>query len=262
MGYIMKKIALYGSGHLIKIIVDCYKKNILKCYEIIGCYSKTLEHCNEINNELGLKPLSSFDELLARHPDYLVEATNPSATKLILEKTIKAHINVVLLSIGALAEPSYLEKIEKLASENSVKIHLASGAISGFQVLKTAQIMGLTKAGLINTKGPKALKNTKLYNEEMEKTDYIAFNGSAYDAILILPTGINVGVATAISTKGVHNTSITIQTKPGFIGDSQCIEIECGDEIKAHLDVYSKHSDIAGYSVVALLNNLNSSIVF
>ena len=123
----MKKIALYGSGHLIKIIVDCYKKNILKGYEIIGCYSKTLEHCNEINNELGLKPLSSFDEVIARHPDYLVEATNPSATKLILEKTIKAHINVVLLSIGALAEPSYLEKIEKLASENSVKIHLASG---------------------------------------------------------------------------------------------------------------------------------------
>lgn len=50
--------------------------------------------------------------------------------------------------------------------------------------------------------------------------------------------------------------------KKDFIGDSQCIDIECKDEIKAHLDVYSKTSAIAGYSVVALLQNLISPIVF
>lgn len=258
----MKKIALYGSGKLIKIIVDCYNRGILKGYEIVGCYSRTLENCNLINNELGLKNVNSFNDLIERNPNYLVEATNPAATKLILEDTIKSHINVVLLSIGALAEPKYFEYIEKLAKDNDVKIHLASGAIAGFQVLKTAQIMGLTKAGLTNTKGPKALKKTTLYNEEMENNDYVAFNGTASDAIKNLPTGINVGVATALATMGVYDTNIKIQTKPDFIGDSQCIDIECGDEIKAHLDVYSKTSDIAGYSVVALLNNLNSSIVF
>ena len=92
--------------------------------------------------------------------------------------------------------------------------------------------------------------------------DEVAFSGSAYDAIQNLPTGINVGVATALATMGVHDTSILIQSKPDFIGDSQCIDIECGDEIKAHLDVYSRTSDIAGYSVVALLQNLVSPIVF
>jgi len=61
---------------------------------------------------------------------------------------------------------------------------------------------------------------------------------------------------------GVYNTGVKILSKPGFIGDSQCIDIECGDEIKAHLDVYSKTSDIAGYSVVALLQNLVNPIVF
>ena len=55
---------------------------------------------------------------------------------------------------------------------------------------------------------------------------------------------------------GVYNTNVCIKSKPGFIGDSQCIDIECGDEIKAHLDVYSRTSDIAGYSVVELLQNL------
>ena len=145
---------------------------------------------------------------------------------------------------------------------SNAKIYLASGAISGFEVLMTARLMGLTSASLTNTKGARALAKTSLYDPKMEKEDMAAFKGSAYEAIKNLPTGINVGVATALATRGVHNTSITIQTKPDFIGDSQCIDIECGDEIKAHLDVYSKSSDIAGYSVVALLKNLNSPIVF
>ncbi|MCR5786278.1 MAG: DUF108 domain-containing protein [Acholeplasmatales bacterium] len=258
----MKRIVLFGSGKLTKIIVNCYLKGELKGYEIVGCYSKTKEHRDEISNILKIKPCESFESLLDLKPDYLVEATNPSATKEILESTIKNHINVILLSIGALADESYYKYIEDLATFNNVKIHLASGAISGFEVLRTARLIGLTKAKLTNTKGPKALRKNILYNKEMETTNYKAFVGSAYEAIQNLPTGINVGVATALATRGVHDTQIEIKTEPNFIGDSQCIDIKCGNEIKAHLDVYSATSDIAGYSVVALLQNLNSSIVF
>ncbi len=258
----MKKIVLFGSGKLTKIIVDCYKKGLLDGYEIVGCYSKTKEHRDLINKELNVKLIDTFDELINLNPDYLVEATNPSSTKEILEKTLKNKINIILLSIGALADEEYYKHIEKIAKENNVKIHIASGAISGFEVLRTAKLMGLTKSTLTNTKGAKRLRNTSLYKEEMEDKNCVAFEGTAYDAIKNLPTGINVGVATALATLGVHETKIKIQTEPDYIGDSQCIDIECGDEIKAHLDVYSKNPNIAGYSVVALLINLNSTIVF
>ncbi len=258
----MKKIVLFGSGKLTKIIVDCYKKGLLDGYEIVGCYSKTKEHRDLINKELNVKLIDSFDELINLKPDYLVEATNPSSTKEILEKTLKNKINVILLSIGALADEEYYKYIENIAKENNVKIHLASGAISGFEVLRTAKLMGLTKSSLTNTKGSNRLKGTSLYKDGMDEESMVAFEGTAFDAIKNLPTGINVGVATALATQGVHETRIKINAVPNYIGDSQCIDIECGDKIKAHLDVYSKTSDIAGYSVVALLINLNSTIVF
>lgn len=258
----MKRIGLFGCGKLNKIVVDCYKKGLLEGYEIVGCYSKTRESREAMARNLNVEVCNSFDELLNRDIEYLVEATNPQATKEILCKTLDKKINVVLLSIGALAEEEFYKLVEQKAKENYVKVHLASGAISGFEVLKTAKIMGLTKAQLTNTKGPKALAKTSLYNENMLNQDKIAFEGTAYEAIHNLPTGINVGVATALATMGVNDTKILIKTTPEFIGDSQCIDIEVNDEIKAHLDVYSKTSDIAGYSVVALLQNLNSSIVF
>ena len=258
----MKRLGLYGCGHLNKIVVDCYKKGLLEGYEIVGCYSRTSESRTEMANSLGIDVCDTYEEMLERGIDYVVEATNPAATKAVLEDTLNRGINVILLSIGALADEEYYEHIKEVCVNNNVKVHLASGAICGFQVLKTAGLMGMTKAGLTNTKGPRALSRSVLYKPEMEYKDTIAFNGTAYEAIQNLPTGINVGVATALATMGVHDTKILIQSKPGFIGDSQCIDIECGDEIKAHLDVYSRTSDIAGYSVVALLQNLISPIVF
>ena len=242
----MKRIGLFGSGKLTKIIVDCYKKGLLQGYEIVGCFSKTKEHREIINKELNIKSCNSFDELLDRKLDYLVEATNPSSTKEILEKTILKNVNVILLSIGALADEKYYQHIEKLAHDNNVKVYISSGAISGFEVLRTAKLMGITKSSLTNTKGIKALRNNILYNSKMENEDYVAFDGSAYEAIQNLPTGINVGVATALATSGVNDTRIKIISKPDFVGDSQCIDIECSDQIKCHLDVYSKTSDIAG----------------
>lgn len=258
----MKRIGLYGCGNLNKIVAKCYKEGILQGYEIVGCYSKTKEHREELSNYLNIPACDSYDDLLKLNLDYIVEATNPNATKAILEKTLENKINVILLSIGALSDEKYYSHIKDLCIKNNVRVHLASGAISGFEVLKTAQIIGLTKASLTNTKGPNALKKTNLYNDNMLVNEEVAFLGSAKEAIDNLPTGINVGVATALATMGVDDTIIKIQTKPGFIGDSQCIDFECGDEIKGHLDIYSKTSDIAGYSVVALLNNLLSPIVF
>lgn len=258
----MKKIGLYGCGKLNKIVANCYKKGLLDGYEIVGCFSKTKESREYLASYLGIKSCDTFDELLNRDLDYLVEATNPKATRDILANTLNKGVNVILLSIGALADEDYLLEMKTLAKKNNVKIHLASGAIAGFQVLRTANVMGLTKASLTNTKGPRALSKTTLYKPSMNDMDEIAFKGTAYEAIKNLPTGINVGVATALATMGVHNTNILIQTKPDYIGDSQCIDIEVEDEIKAHLDVYSRTSDIAGYSVVALLQNLESSIVF
>jgi len=258
----MKAIVLFGSGRLTKIIVKSYLDGMLEGYKILGCYSRTKEHRDSINDMLNVGHINSFEELIALKPDYLVEATSPSSTKEILETTLKNRINVILLSIGALADEEYYKHIEGVAKDNGVKIHLASGAISGFEVLRTARLMGLTKASLTNKKGAERLKNTTLYKDGMQDKEMTAFDGSAYEAIKGLPTGINVGVATALATMGVYDTRIKINAIPGYVGDSQCIDIECGDMVKAHLDVYSKTSDIAGYSVVALLQNLNSSIVF
>ena len=52
-----------------------------------------------------------------------------------------------------------------------------------------------------------------------------------------------------------------MRSVPGFKGDDHRIEV-AGEEVRVVVDIYSKTSAIAGWSVVALLRNLVSPIVF
>ncbi|WP_263769343.1 aspartate dehydrogenase domain-containing protein [Propionivibrio soli] len=86
------------------------------------------------------------------------------------------------------------------------------------------------------------------------------FFGTAKDAIAPFPTKGTVAVATVLCTAGVDKTAVTMHSVPGFEGDDHRIEV-VGDEVRAVVDIHSRTSVIAGWSVVALLRNLASPIV-
>ncbi len=94
---------------------------------------------------------------------------------------------------------------------------------------------------------------------DSEKTE--VFSGSAKEAIALFPTKVNVAVATALATAGADQTRVSINSVPGFQGDDHRIEVR-GEDVHAVVDIYSRTSAIAAWSVVARLHNLVSPIVF
>ena len=87
------------------------------------------------------------------------------------------------------------------------------------------------------------------------------FEGSAKEAIELLPSRVNVAVATSLATAGPANTRSMITSQTGVVGDYQHIIAQI-QGVKADLDIYSSTSAIAGWSVVALLRNLSSPMMF
>lgn len=71
---------------------------------------------------------------------------------------------------------------------------------------------------------------------------------------------MNVAVAASLATAGPDHTSVQITSVPGFVGDDHKITAEVPG-VKAVVDIYSQTSEIAAWSVVALLRNLVSPIV-
>lgn len=112
-------------------------------------------------------------------------------------------------------------------------------------------------------KGPKSLSGIPLFEESLmtDREEKQVFHGSAKEAISILPTKVNVAIAASLASSGPENVDMSIFSVPEMVGDDHKITAQIPG-VKAELDIYSSTSAIAGWSVVAVLRNLVSPIVF
>lgn len=117
------------------------------------------------------------------------------------------------------------------------------------------------EAKFFNEKGPDALKGTPVYDISLQSGQRTVFHGTASEAIGLFPTKVNVTVAASRASVGPEKMDVTMVSTPGFTGDTQRVEIR-NRQVHAVVDVYSATSEIAGWSVVRVLRNIVSPIVF
>lgn len=256
------KLGIAGSGYLSQIVVDAWKNGLLEEYKIVGVFGRNSESTAKMAAEAGCQACASVDELLALKPDYIAEAASVQCVKDMAVKVLSAGTSLVVLSIGAFADSKFMEQVKQAAAEHGTKVHIASGAVGGFDVLQTVALMGHATAGIETRKGPASLRNTPLFEDHLMTDTESAnvFKGNAKEAIALLPTKVNVAVASSLATTGPENTSVSIHSVPGMVGDDHKITAEI-EGVKAVVDIYSSTSAIAGWSVVARLRNLVSTIV-
>lgn len=262
----MKKLVIVGCGRLADIVADAVVNGLLPEYELIGVYSRTVSKANKIADKMkqfgkSCVACTNLDDLLALKPDYLVESASPAAMKELALPALKNGTSIVTLSIGALADETFYQEVIETAKANGTRVHIVSGATGGFDVLRTAFLMGNASATFFNEKSPNALKGTAVYDESLQTKQQIVFSGNATEAINMFPTKVNVAVAASLASVGPQNMQVSMQSTPGFTGDTQRVEIK-NDQVRAVVDVYSATSDIAGWAVVNTLLNICSPIVF
>ncbi len=255
------KLGIVGSGFLGGIIANAWKDGYLPGYELVGIAGRSADKTAALAEAVGCAPCADVDALLALKPDYIAEAASVQAVKDLAIPALTAGVSLVVLSIGAFADADFYAQVAKAAADHGAKVHIASGAVGGFDVLRTVSLMGKARAGIETHKGPKSLQNTPLFKDELMDREEQVFGGNAKEAIALLPTKVNVAVAASLATVGPEETTVAIHSVPGFVGDDHKITAEI-DGVKAVVDIYSSTSAIAGWSVVAALRNVTSPIVF
>ena len=262
------KFGIVGCGFLGDIVADAWKKGLLEDYELVGVTSRTFASAEKTAAATGCKACADLDQLLALEPEYLVETASVETVRAIAVPVLRRGINLVVISIGAFADQELYQQVCAAAKEGGAKVHLANGAIGGFDVLQTVTLMAQAQqlqetAGIETHTGAMGFRNTPVWADHLltdtEKTT--VFTGSAKEAIAAFPRRVNVAVATSLATTGPEVTGVTMHSVPGWTGDDHRITAEI-DGVKAVVDIYSRTSAIAGWSVVALLRNLSSPVCF
>ena len=255
------KFCIFGSGYLGGIVAKAWCDGFLPDYELTGICGRNAEKTKALCETVKVPAAANLEELLERNPRIVVEAASVAAVRQIAEAVVSRGMELATLSIGAFADRDFYDRIAAAARAGGGRVHIASGAVGGFDVLRTISLMGQAQASFETHKGPNSLKNTPLYEDSLQLQPKQVFSGSAAQAIAQLPTKVNVAVAASLATTGPENIQVSIHSEPGFVGDNHKITAEIPG-YRTVVDTYSETSSIAGWSVVALLQNLASPIMF
>lgn len=263
----MQRLAVIGCGALGTIVVEHLKK--AGDWTLVGVMARTQAHADALGAKGGCPGFVELDALLAQKPDLVVEIAGIGAAKAYGKTVLESGADLVVVSAGAFADPVWREEVTRVAETHGRRIHVASGAVGGFDVLRTAALMGADEISIESTKSPKSLAGAPgLAGRPLSETDEeVAFEGDVPTAVKGFPKNVNVAAATAFASDA-SDLVVRVVSRPGLTENTHRIRVRAGT-MRADLTFASAHdpanprsSVSTAWSVLALLKNLKSTVSF
>jgi len=175
---------------------------------------------------------SNFSELTSssefKVSDIVIEAASQAAAKNFSKRIVEYKKDLLLMSVGALADELFLSQLLSVVSQNGNHIYIPSGAIAGIDAIKSVKAM-LDSVTLTTTKNPRALAGAPFFNSDptrlnsMKKKTLI-YQGTAADALNKFPANINVAAVLSLAGIGIQETNVKIVADPHITVNQHQIE--------------------------------------
>lgn len=123
-------------------------------------------------------------------------------------------IDVLSVSLGALADPDIYQSLDAAARAGNAKLHLASGAIGALDCLQAAHVGQLRNVTYVGRKPPAGWRGSPA--EAATDLDALTsgarthFEGTARQAALAYPKNANVAAAVALAGLGFDQTMVRL----------------------------------------------------
>jgi aspartate dehydrogenase len=183
----MISIGLLGCGNIGHIL-----GNYRGSWKIVALYDRIPEKAEELARLTGGTAYADFQSFIGADFDLVVEAASVKAVRSYADTILRHGKDLVIMSVGALADPTFREEVVSTAGAGGRRVYIPSGAICGLDNLKVARISPLTRLLLRTTKSPASLGIAAA-----ERT--LVFQGKANECIKEFPRNVNVSVALSLA---------------------------------------------------------------
>jgi len=211
-------------------------------------------------------------EGLIAEVDLVVEAAGQNAVEAHALPVLKASTDLMIMSVGALADPDLRESVTTAAEREDARLYAPSGAIAGLDAIKTAALTGaLDSVTLTTTKPPSGLAGAPYIERNDVDLETITeettiFEGPATEAAAAFPSNINVAVSLSLAGIGPDETTVTIVADPAEENNVHRIEATGGmGRIRTEVQnvpspTNPKTSYLAAISAIEKLRGLTTSV--
>jgi aspartate dehydrogenase len=212
------KIGIVGCGAIGSSLAKEIVTSLRSSASLAALYDIRLEKAQLLSKQLtGSVKLcvGNLDELIKRS-DLVIEASSAKAAWEITAKSLSSGCKVMVMSVGGMVD--HLKELLVLADKFNAQAYFPSGAISGIDALKAANIGEVRKVVLTTRKHPQAFSGVeyvaKHFNLKGLKKDKILFSGSAAQAVKYFPQNVNVAAVLGLAGIGMQRTRVRIIASP------------------------------------------------
>lgn len=201
----------------------------------------------------------------------VLEAAGVSAAREFAPAILEQGVDVVLMSVGVLADASFRARLADIATRRRCRIHVPSGGIAGLDGARAAAVGDLTEVTVTTRKAPASLRGAPYLEAKAIDLDSITeptviFEGTAAEAIAGFPANVNVSVALGFAIGNPDGVRVRLVAEPGLSEFAQDIRL-AGDFGSIEVSVRGRPSAtnprtsrLAGLSALSTLRRLTSPI--
>lgn len=264
------KVALIGYGGIARTVIQ-YLPELAPgssiCAVLVRPAYVESAH-SEIDESIAV--VDAVDALLAHKPDIVAECASQSAVSEFGEAVLAGGSDLMVASVGALADAELADRLQTAATANGVQIFAPAGAVGGMDALSAARTAGLTRVRYRSRKPPVAWRGSPAEEAcDLEEVvePVVFYTGTAREAARDYTKNANVAATVALAGTGFEKTQVELCADPSISANVHDVTVE-GAAGTFHFEIAAKPfpdnpktSMLAAFSVVRALANRSAALV-
>lgn len=253
------RIGLLGCGNIGRILAEAIDEGAVNC-SLVAVFDQDVKRARELVDSLSRKPrVSESFEGLLQDTDLVVEAASQDAVEEYGVKVLESGRDLLIMSVGALADEGLLNELIDRVDKNSRRIYIPSGAIAGLDGIKAAKTKGIESVELTTRKPPAELGTTT-------DNETVLYDGSAREGIKKFPKNVNVAATLSLAGIGFDRTKLRVIADPKIDRNIHEIRVEgIFGEFNIKMENLPspnnpKTSYLAAMSAIATLKEINTAV--
>jgi aspartate dehydrogenase len=222
----MARIGLIGCGGIARDVVAAVRDEHLS---IIAALARPGRAGVARQNLPDVDVVESLEDLMRYEPDIIAEVAGHLAVAQYGEEILRKGTELLVISIGALADAALFGRLETAAAFGNCRILIPAGAVGGLDAIAAMRLGGLSSVRYRSRKPPIAWRGTpaeKTVDLSKLAAPTVLYTGTAREAALNYPQNANVAAAVALAGLGFENTQVELVADPGAPGNVHEIEAE------------------------------------
>ena len=215
-----RTLGLIGTGAIGGLVLEALAAKRIPYDRAVVLVRSRRPDTEERVSLAGGSIVADVSQLVSARPAVVLEAAGHEAVRAYALPIVKAGLNMILMSSGALADETVRTPLEDAARQNGATIWLPSGGVGGLDALAAAKALGdLERVTHRTIKRPEGLNTAPYVLErgllrEPLSEPLVVYRGPAREAVGPFPQNVNIAAAVSIAGIGFDRTQVEIVADP------------------------------------------------